>query len=432
MRTIAVFAAVAICTTTPVGLTKTDYLSSVGPEVDASNQILEIAQEYLMDQVNSVTENKDFNRDQGTNHLVWSKVVDPLASILKGEAPRVQASRKMLRGTLSEHDWGKAELRNPKVTLLGNKATLVGDECAELHYKYLPDSYFYALRHTFEFIFADGEWKLSKDSFNDDPAEISPTPYARHGLLATLHDGVSAISPELARPIDPQNVPAIDRFPPRPGIVLPPAADKLLAVPPEPEPGPDPYDGNAAANYAHAWTYNYNPDYPSYQDDCTNFVSQALKAGGWIENSDWHSRWNAVVRATGGQYATGSGLVSRSWSEAEGLWQYGTGPAARFSLYSKVSENHHPHAYNAPGFFVPVIGDLVFADWDHGDGRWMQHVMIITSLSRGGGRDWHTVQVSSHTANEYDATLDEIVVSAKNNDNKDPAILSFFYAHPAG
>lgn len=44
-----------------------------------------------------------------------------------------------------------------------------------------------------------------------------------------------------------------------------------------------------AAAYAFKYAISHNPNYYSYRgDDCTNFVSQAMKAGGWQETSDWN------------------------------------------------------------------------------------------------------------------------------------------------
>lgn len=46
------------------------------------------------------------------------------------------------------------------------------------------------------------------------------------------------------------------------------------------------YDRYAARNYARAYAENPNPEYRDFTNsggDCTNFVSQALLAGGWTE-----------------------------------------------------------------------------------------------------------------------------------------------------
>lgn len=51
----------------------------------------------------------------------------------------------------------------------------------------------------------------------------------------------------------------------------------------------DGYDGNAAAAYAIKWAYIRNPNLYSYGQDCTNFVSQCLFAGGFKMDDSWHS-----------------------------------------------------------------------------------------------------------------------------------------------
>lgn len=41
-----------------------------------------------------------------------------------------------------------------------------------------------------------------------------------------------------------------------------------------------PYDRDRAVRYAEQWWSGYNPAFRSFQDDCTNFISQCLFAGG--------------------------------------------------------------------------------------------------------------------------------------------------------
>lgn len=395
--------------------------ASVAP--DTEHEILQMTYLYLMDQVNSVTENEAFNRSQGTNQLAWDRVVDPLAEVLKQEAPKIQFARSFLRGTPAEHDWGQVELRNPKLTILGTTAILTATEFTELHYKHLKESYFYSIKHTFGFLLVNGEWKMDKDDLGD-VADISPTPYARHTVVGVLHDDVSAVSQDLARPIDPQTVPEPGSL--LHGIVVPPPADRFLVAAPTPR--PDPYDGNAAADYATLWAANFNPDYPQYNDDCTNFASQALKAGGWTEDEEWHINAGAsLLAATGSKGQTFFNFVGRAWTEARALWDYGTRQGEhRFAYWSSSAENQ-PHAPNETLYGVVNRGDLVFADWDSAGP--MQHVMIVTTVS-GSGRDWHRVQVSSHTAPERNKALPDIVVSAVMNDHKDPRKIRFYYAHP--
>jgi hypothetical protein len=41
------------------------------------------------------------------------------------------------------------------------------------------------------------------------------------------------------------------------------------------------FTGSAAASYARTWASSTNPAYGRFSNDCTNFVSQAMEAGGW-------------------------------------------------------------------------------------------------------------------------------------------------------
>ena len=47
------------------------------------------------------------------------------------------------------------------------------------------------------------------------------------------------------------------------------------------------YNRSAAVNYAVKYAVNGNPEYRRFEADCTNFVSQALEAGGLIPEKDW-------------------------------------------------------------------------------------------------------------------------------------------------
>ncbi|MCZ2257449.1 amidase domain-containing protein [Sporosarcina sp. G11-34] len=65
------------------------------------------------------------------------------------------------------------------------------------------------------------------------------------------------------------------------------------------------YDREAAVQYANKWWNDYNPAYPKFDVDCTNFVSQCLRAGGapmwgypnrekgwWIQGGTWSLSWS--------------------------------------------------------------------------------------------------------------------------------------------
>ncbi len=69
------------------------------------------------------------------------------------------------------------------------------------------------------------------------------------------------------------------------GLSPTPSMDTPEPVTTAPSPGSPPttytYSRSAAVAYALKWATSTNPDYERFMEDCTNFVSQALLAGGW-------------------------------------------------------------------------------------------------------------------------------------------------------
>ncbi|GER65858.1 amidase domain-containing protein [Weizmannia acidilactici] len=67
------------------------------------------------------------------------------------------------------------------------------------------------------------------------------------------------------------------------------------------------YDRLKAVQYAEKWWNSFNPAYKSFTDDCTNFISQCLHAGGapmrgypdrnkgwWMQNNNWSYSWTVA------------------------------------------------------------------------------------------------------------------------------------------
>ncbi|MFE4194736.1 amidase domain-containing protein [Paenarthrobacter sp. NPDC056912] len=48
------------------------------------------------------------------------------------------------------------------------------------------------------------------------------------------------------------------------------------------------YDYGAMTSYARSWAYGRNPIFRQFGNDCQNFVSQSLHAGGWVEQPGWY------------------------------------------------------------------------------------------------------------------------------------------------
>lgn len=159
------------------------------------------------------------------------------------------------------------------------------------------------------------------------------------------------------------------------------------------------YNGGSAANYADQYWQNYNSNYPNFSSggtDCTNFVSQALHAGGFSmvnvgqNSSDDHNWWVQWNWFWGWQWSNSWSLVPDNDSflmlHYPGGWYYGQ--------MSGTTNTGTPNGLSR--------GDVLYYDWTN-DGD-MDHSTIQTVLM---GTDptsgWYGDLVDAHTTNRYHA-----------------------------
>ncbi len=131
------------------------------------------------------------------------------------------------------------------------------------------------------------------------------------------------------------------------------------------------YDRQQAVQYAERWWNDYNPAYRKFDVDCTNYVSQCLRAGGapmrgypnraqgwWYQNHNW----------------------SYSWAVAHSLhWYLSTSKSGL-----RAKEVNRPEHLE--------LGDVICYDFD-GDGRW-QHTTIVVAKDQ-----YNMPLVNAHTTN---------------------------------
>ncbi|WP_071459001.1 amidase domain-containing protein [Bacillus massilinigeriensis] len=131
------------------------------------------------------------------------------------------------------------------------------------------------------------------------------------------------------------------------------------------------YNRLKAVQYAERWWNENNPAFFSFGDDCTNYISQCLYAGGapmhgypkrgdgwWMKNNDW----------------------SYSWTVANALRIYLSRP--KFGLKTKEMESAEQL----------LLGDIICYDFN-GDGRY-DHTTIVTAKDGDG-----MPLVNAHTTN---------------------------------
>ena len=129
------------------------------------------------------------------------------------------------------------------------------------------------------------------------------------------------------------------------------------------------YDRLKAVQYAERWWNEFNPSYPKFNDDCTNFISQCLHAGGV-------PMWGQPERTRGW------------WIDGKSNWSYSWTVAHAFMLMLKGAG--WTVEVESPGELV--MGDIICYDFE-GDGRF-NHNTIVTGMDGYGNP-----LVNAHTTN---------------------------------
>lgn len=112
-------------------------------------------------------------------------------------------------------------------------------------------------------------------------------------------------------------------------------------------------------NYATKWAKSYNPAYRKYGNDCTNFVSQALYAGGW-------KHVNGYYKSDAKWYGNSS-FTSWTWSGAENFYRFARNESKRASRLGSV--------------YSLVPGDVL--QYKSAGQKNMSHTMVTTKKING-------------------------------------------------
>ncbi|MFB7457876.1 MULTISPECIES: amidase domain-containing protein [unclassified Streptomyces] len=146
------------------------------------------------------------------------------------------------------------------------------------------------------------------------------------------------------------------------------------------------YDYKAMAAYATKYWNNYNPEYPDFNGagaggDCTNFVSQSLKAGGWKHEPgytyDFH-KWFGNAEIQSDSFV---GVNEFSW----------------YALSSK-------RVTSLANVYQMDVGDVLQMDFNRDGSK--DHTMIVTSRTAQG-----VPYLSYHSTNTYNRSVASIIAS---------------------
>ena len=134
------------------------------------------------------------------------------------------------------------------------------------------------------------------------------------------------------------------------------------------------YNSAAAQEYADKWVFSHNTKYRYFKGgDCTNFVSQCMKAGGLPNCNDWY--YNNYLS------------YSRSFTVADDLKNY-IKNVNKGELLGRWAKTTHQNVSGATFYgyvdnSANIAGygsEIVFYDWE-GDGK-MDHASIIVGTNK--------------------------------------------------
>lgn len=126
------------------------------------------------------------------------------------------------------------------------------------------------------------------------------------------------------------------------------------------------YRRDLAVRYAESWWNGYNPQYRAFDVDCTNYVSQCLRAGG--------APMTLIGHREKGWWYQGKGGPNDNWS-------YSWAVAHSLRWYLSVSKTGLRAVEKSEASQLE-LGDVICYDFD-GDGKW-QHNAIVTAFDDRG------------------------------------------------
>lgn len=326
----------------PVQETTSLFTQIAKDALEAQNQILVSGERIALDSIPAAAAYRD---------------------LVQGRTPELNTRREALAENQLVYTSFRTQLTATRVKVKRTKATLWATEQTvfDLESPGGPPSTGYEVEHRFDFVSEDGSWKLTSDEVLDDLKFELP---------------------------EPGQVP-VETPPTRPEKASNEDGDIQIAT--------VTIQRQAIVNYATRYWTNYNPQYRADSNDCTNFASQALYAGGWPmvlgfyqSNSVW---WYNFSAGWPGPYH------SYTWGGAHNFYWF-TYNSNRRIIAQSVSQ------------LQP--GDILQADWTGPQGHLpdgtVDHTMVVTGKGTNG-----EVYLTYHTTNRLNRAFFSDLLRAEPN-----------------
>lgn len=313
-----------------------------------------IAKQYLQKRADQLTP-----AGGGWRSTDASTIGGDLARTFAQDAVALIRRRDDLRRIDGGYRSAAVEVTPGALTVNGSRATMNVTEYTKLFFASVSaeapsDHEAYVLPHRLEFARSGGVWRVTADHARLAPG--GPPPSTR------LESAPSAPSaPDGPAPGQGEDPPADIRRP---------AARSDAPVVTQ---GLGANGKRAVVWYAEKYWYHYNGAYRAYGQDCTNFISQAMRHGGWtfIGSGFWSRK-----DRTKWYYGSSTHTTSHTWANANDWGIFARNKSRRTTRLGNVW-------YLQPG-------DVLQVDFDASGGK--DHTMIVVAWDDHGERylDYHT------------------------------------------
>lgn len=260
-----------------------------------------------------------------------------------------------------------------ETTVTGQSATLRLTESTRLYLPFTPQEVAdgapeyeeLSVPHTVKFTQgADGAWLLASDKADTDGGPTPTTQVSDVDAEATTDDGGGAPDEDEGSKDDASDTTPLSDT----------RGDSKAAAS---------YSYTKMVAYADKYWKRHNSDYRTYGTDCTNFISQAMRAGGW-------KPVGAIAPRTNNKfwfYGSNTLLTSYTWAAAENWYWF----AKKHSKRTKMLDNVWKLAY----------ADVLQADWKRDNN--IDHTMIVTKKYNG------TPYLTYHTSDTHNKSLKKLL-----------------------
>ncbi|MFD5702148.1 amidase domain-containing protein [Streptomyces lasiicapitis] len=338
-----------------------------------------LTETYLQTRANMVTNHPP------TLRAARVAATSPMANQLEGEFKQLIAKGKRYKELDGGNTKAAVDITVTDTSLNGDTATLQVTEYTRLYLPFTaeevsegaPEYEEISLPHEVTFTQgADGAWLLASDKVE---AGSGPTPSTQVSEPATGEgeaDDAGGVPEEeegaKEAPSSTDNLPGGDTGDGKPDNV----DDGGQAL--------RGYNYGKMVKYANKYWQNRNGHFRSYGNDCTNFISQAMDAGGW------GAKGGSFIQRRSNKYwfyGPVQVMTSYTWAGAENWYWFAIKHSKRVKPLNNV--------------YKLVSSDVLQADWDRNNN--INHTMIVTKKFRG------MPFLTYHTKDTHNMSMERIV-----------------------